>query len=55
MATGTTKLDNLINPQVMADMISAGLPKAIKFSPIAKVDNTLEGVAGNTITVPQYA
>ena len=51
----TTKLSNLVNPQVMADMISAGLPKAIKFSPLAKIDNTLQGSAGNTITVPQYA
>ena len=50
-----TKLANLVNPQVMADMISATLPKKIKFSPIAKIDTTLEGRAGNTITVPKYA
>lgn len=51
----TTQLLNMVNPQVMADMISAGLPKAIKFAPIAKIDNTLQGVPGDTITVPQYA
>lgn len=50
-----TKLDNLINPEVMADMISAKLPKKIKFSTIATVDTTLTGRAGNTITVPKYA
>ncbi len=50
-----TKLSNLINPQVMADMISAKLPQAIKFSPLAKIDRTLQGRAGNTITVPKYA
>lgn len=50
-----TMLANLVNPQVMADMISATLPKKIKFSPIAKIDSTLEGRAGNTITVPKYA
>ena len=50
-----TYLSNLVNPQVMADMISATLPKKIKFSPIAKIDNTLEGRAGNTITVPKFA
>lgn len=49
-----TKLANLINPQVMGDIISAELPKAIKFSPVAKIDNTLEGRAGNTVTVPKY-
>lgn len=49
-----TKLENLINPQVMGDIISAELPKAIKFSPVANIDTTLEGRAGNTITVPKY-
>lgn len=50
-----TKLENLVNPQVMADMISATLPKKIKFSPIAKIDTTLVGRPGDTITVPKYA
>lgn len=50
-----TKLSNLVNPEVMADIISANLPKAIKFTQFAKVDTTLEGQAGNTITVPKYA
>lgn len=50
-----TKLENLINPEVMADMISATLPKKIKFTPIAHVDTTLAGRAGDTITVPKYA
>ena len=50
-----TKLENLVNPQVMADMISATLPKKIKFSPIAKIDRTLVGRPGDTITVPKYA
>lgn len=50
-----TKLANLVNPQVMADMISATLPKKIKFSPIAKIDTTLVGRPGDTITVPKYA
>lgn len=49
-----TKLAQLVNPQVMADMISATLPSKIKFAPIAGVDTTLEGRAGNTITVPKY-
>ena len=50
-----TKLSNLINPEVMADMISATLPKKIKFSPIAHIDTTLVGRAGDTITIPKYA
>lgn len=51
----TTKLADLINPQVMADMISAKIPNKIVVTPFAVLDTTLEGVAGDTITVPQYA
>lgn len=50
-----TKLSNLVNPQVMADMISAQLPNKIKFAPLARIDDTLQGQPGNTITVPKYA
>lgn len=50
-----TKLTNLINPEVMAPIISAKLPAKIAFSPIAAIDRTLEGKPGNTITVPKYA
>ncbi|MTD30165.1 N4-gp56 family major capsid protein [Planomicrobium sp. YIM 101495] len=49
-----TKLQNLIDPEVMAAIISAQLPKAIKFSGIAPIDNTLEGQPGSTITVPKF-
>src|SRR5690625_2034997 len=49
-----TKLQNLIDPEVMAAMISAQLPKAIKFSGIAPIDDTLQGQPGSTITVPKY-
>ena len=50
-----TKLANLVNPQVMADMVSAALPKKIKFTPIARIDTTLVARPGNTITIPKYA
>ena len=46
-----TKLSNMINPEVMADMISAKVEKKISVIPFAKVDTTLQGRAGNTITV----
>lgn len=49
-----TKLENLINPQVMADMISAKIDKAIVVTPFAKIDDTLVGRPGDTITVPRY-
>lgn len=50
----TTVLSNLVNPEVMAQMISATLPKKIKFSAIAKIDTTLSGTPGDTITVPKW-
>lgn len=49
-----TKLAQMVNPQVMADMIRAELPKKIKISPLAKIDNTLAGRPGDTITVPSF-
>lgn len=49
-----TKLAQLVNPQVMADIISAELPKKIKVAPLATIDNTLVGRPGNEITVPAY-
>ena len=55
MATDNiTKLAQLIDPEVMADMISAKIPKKIRVAPFAKVDTTLQGVPGDTITVPSY-
>ena len=49
-----TKLENLIDPEVMAPMISAKLQKAIVATPFATIDTTLEGRAGSTITIPKY-
>lgn len=49
-----TKLEHLINPEVMADMISAKIEQKILVSKIAKVDTTLQGRPGNEVTVPQY-
>ena len=51
MATGMTKLENLINPEVMADMIAAELKNKIKLKPIAQVDDTLVGQPGDELTV----
>ena len=54
MATGTTKLAQLIDPEVMAPMISAKLASAIVATPFARIDTTLAGQPGSTITVPKY-
>lgn len=49
-----TKMENLINPQVMGDMINAKIEALLKFTPYAKLDTTLQGVAGDTKTVPSW-
>lgn len=54
MATGTTVLSNLVNPQVMADIIDKKLVDYMRFSPLATIDTTLEGQAGNTISLPSF-
>jgi N4-gp56 family major capsid protein len=47
-------LNDIINPEVMGDMIEAKIPHMLKFTPFAKVDTSLVGVAGDTKTVPSW-
>ena len=49
-----TKLNDVINPQVMGDMIEAKINAQAKLIPYAKVDTTLQGVPGDTKTVPSW-
>lgn len=51
MASKTTKLSNIINPEVMSDMIEAKITAQCKLTPYAHVNNDLQGVAGDSITV----
>lgn len=51
----TTKLGNLIDPEVLAAYIDKKLIDNIVFAPLAEVDTTLVGVAGDTIKFPAYA
>lgn len=49
-----TKLENLVNPTVVADTLTTQLPKAIKMTPVCEVNRDLVGTPGNTISVPKY-
>ncbi len=49
-----TKMANVINPEVMGDMIDAKIEAMLKITPYAKVDTSLQGVAGDTKTVPSW-
>lgn len=50
-----TKKANLINPEVLANVVSAQMQNAIRFTPYAVTDDTLVGQPGDTITRPKYA
>lgn len=49
-----TKIANLIDPEVLADYVDSKLIDAIKFSPLAKINDELEGRAGSTLSIPSY-
>ena len=51
----TTVLENLINPQVIADWVESKLVDNMVFSPLADVDYTLQGQAGNTVNFPKWS
>ena len=50
-----TYLSALFNPQVIADLIEPKLTKNMVFAPLAKIDHTLQGTPGNTVTLPYYS
>ena len=54
MSNAYTKIGDIINPQVMGNMIEAKIENQCKITPYAKVDTTLQGVPGDTLTVPAW-
>lgn len=50
-----TKLASLIDPEVLAPMIEQKMVDLMKFAPLARLDYTLQGRPGSTITLPSYA
>ena len=51
----TTKLANLIDPEVLAAYIDSKLINKIVFAPLATVDTTLQGAAGSVLYFPAYS
>lgn len=49
-----TLMAQMVNPEVMGDMINAKIEAQAKITPYAKVDTTLQGVPGDTKTVPSW-
>lgn len=50
----TTMLADLIDPEVLAAFIDKKLTDNIRLAPLAKIDNTLVGTAGDEISLPSY-
>ena len=51
----TTKQSNLITPEVLGAYLDVKLIDAIKLTPFMEVDRTLQGRAGDVLTLPKYA
>ena len=54
MADQVTQSNNVLDPQVLADMIPAKLTAGLKFTSLAQVDRTLEGKPGSTVEFPTW-
>lgn len=50
-----TKISDLVNTEVLSDIINKDFDKELKFAPLATLDISLVGQAGDTVKLPKYA
>lgn len=53
-SSNATTTANLIIPEVIADYVETKLVSAIRLSPLARIDRTLQGNPGDEVTLPRY-
>ena len=53
-SANATTTANLIIPEVIADYVETKLVDAIRLSPLARIDRTLQGNPGDEVTLPRY-
>lgn len=52
--TGPTLTVDVLDPEVIAGDVQTAATKALVIAPLIKVDTTLEGKPGSTVTLPRY-
>lgn len=54
LPAGVTGIADLFDPEVVGDLINKKLIDAIRFTPLANIDDTLEGQPGSKVKLPSF-
>ena len=54
MVDTLTQMADMLDPEVLAPMIQYTLEKQLRFTPLAKIDDTLKGQPGDSLKFPKF-